>query len=887
LAILSPVRVPVVTPQVTETQPLAVSAENVNLTAADEAVAKQLEAEWQQLLMSELGNSTEDDAVKRDDEIDEAESKPELMGSASFGTIRLLQCRRCLCVVSATQPDSCGSSAINTSHVSQNQSGFLSSRKAAATASTVALADQQQSCLQDIPCCDCDACHNGWSASQYSQDPAVGLQCQSACLRCRSRLPYTVADVRTLHPIAAKDGEFKRWEEFANNSVTLAWAARRCAESGDSVSEDQPLPGLRHLVFARASCLMTAFGHDLARQCACQHGDEEACSKRASEPHLSGKAGGGTLLESVAALEGLSRTAISHGDLKDSGACVSAKSFHASLRPATSSLAFHLTSTAFEQSSLVVAAVVSWAEAEEGRLNRVDAAVANDEIYKLDQLETSAMVSRLLLQESKLWGSMLSCLSEETAVNLRNMAEEIPAASACSSALTRCGSNGTDCGDYAAAVVQLRSTSQATAQQLLAEDMSRFCSNLTMLAAVMDVAADCSGPLPAKQMRGARDVVQGFEEDDSLCHRTRLFVASALAAPIDAAEDEPVVEEPEACTSARSRCSESSSCAKALQSMTAQRSSIKGMLAEAEKLCSSKDAVLLAMDVTAECPGLLPQKEMRESRDALAQEEPKVLCKKMGELVDVLELLLQPEPTAQCLRASAECKLDEDCNSLAKAVTHGSKAVTVSVDAALALCGSQSSLLAALHVAADCSQLSAGQANRAALARKAYSQLRKTPESELCMRVREFKDDVAEEQNAGDTGVSNLTAAVLPTFSTVKSLTASALPNLTVVFRKRIVEAFDVMPRDGQLNVVELQSFASAIRNHKDDAAETSANETEAARKQVLFVPGVLKLLASSEFVRFQNMTLLDTDGNLLVESKELETFLEPVLRDALDQFVE
>jgi hypothetical protein len=184
-----------------------------------------------------------------------------------------------------------------------------------------------------------------------------------------------------------------------------------------------------------------------------------------------------------------------------------------------------------------------------------------------------------------------------------------------------------------------------------------FCDKPVFMR-VLDVAAECPGPLAGSQVR---QTLQGVPEKE-VCVRAKEALTSSPSTPqksmngalrgSTAASNETTGAAPQrktslrplsvACVAAHQRCGAGTPCAQAATAMSKPGLSVKAMLAEALKLCNDKNAALAVMEVAAECKGRLPEKEMRESHGALSLVPQPQLCGKMGELVDVLGMLLTP-----------------------------------------------------------------------------------------------------------------------------------------------------------------------------------------------------------------------------------------------------
>jgi len=132
--------------------------------------------------------------------------------------------------------------------------------------------------------------------------------------------------------------------------------------------------------------------------------------------------------------------------------------------------------------------------------------------------------------------------------------------------------------------------------------------------------------------------------------------------------------------------------------------SISDMLSEALAICHDKTAMLLLLEVSAECPGLLPQREMRQSHDAAAMVSPAQLCGKMGQLVEVLDVMLAASPSLDCAMARKECDESIHCKTALQMSKKRGGSAHTAVAEALRLCDDKDAMLLTLRVAVECQQ---------------------------------------------------------------------------------------------------------------------------------------------------------------------------------------
>jgi len=266
------------------------------------------------------------------------------------------------------------------------------------------------------------------------------------------------------------------------------------------------------------------------------------------------------------------------------------------------------------------------------------------------------------------------------------------------------------------------------------QGLAQTCTEPTTLFAAMNVTSHCHSPLPAEEMQALSAEMQGVPVA-LLCEQAAALVRehakNFLPMPAtEAAEASSGIDlQSNGCAAARMQCDRDPRCKTTVEAMQRQHLSAKAMLQEASKLCDTKESLLVAFHVSAECPGLLPQDEAKTCRNAISNEAPEVLCSKMKELAFVLGELLDmdfpskkgflvqagfeesrilmasraspTEQTSRCESARLQCNNSIACGRHMSALGRGS---VEALAASLQLCSeSAAAMVAAVDVEAECS----------------------------------------------------------------------------------------------------------------------------------------------------------------------------------------
>lgn len=235
-------------------------------------------------------------------------------------------------------------------------------------------------------------------------------------------------------------------------------------------------------------------------------------------------------------------------------------------------------------------------------------------------------------------------------------------------------------------------------------EAAELCEHKETMLRAVSVVADCPGALPGAS---ARMAAESLRKDlsgipgKSICTETRRLVSSSRH-PVKVQNVTGEVLSLK-CIKAHQRCGAEPKCGPAVDLMVKQSSSKERMLAEALKVCSSRSAMLLALEVSYECPGMLPAKEARESHDALALVPDGQLCTKMQELTSVLSVLLSPATSLDCKSAREECRGSAECGATWKRLEqHGDGPPSMTMQEIIKLCHDKHAMLTALRMVMEC-----------------------------------------------------------------------------------------------------------------------------------------------------------------------------------------
>mmetsp|Transcript_11211 Transcript_11211/g.21119 ORF Transcript_11211/g.21119 Transcript_11211/m.21119 type:complete len:1082 (+) Transcript_11211:73-3318(+) len=263
----------------------------------------------------------------------------------------------------------------------------------------------------------------------------------------------------------------------------------------------------------------------------------------------------------------------------------------------------------------------------------------------------------------------------------------------------------------------------------LLSETGKLCTKPEAMLRAVNVIADCPAAVPNAS---ARVLAERLRKDlpgvagPKMCNATSRLLSSALP---NVHQDIATSQVPSLrCIKAHQRCGAEPKCGSAVEAMVKQSSSKERMLAEALKLCSSRSAMLLALEVSYECPGMLPAKEARESHDALALVPETQLCKKMQELTQVLTVLLSPATSLDCKAARRDCRESTECGATWKRLEqHGDGASNMTMLEIVKLCHDKHAMFTALRMVMECED----HFPRDVL-RDAYYVLEPVREQELC-----------------------------------------------------------------------------------------------------------------------------------------------------------
>lgn len=583
----------------------------------------------------------------------------------------LSYCRQCLCDAGITSHLKCNDNNTNqVSHLSQ--------------------------CLEDMPCCDCQSCRQGWKQEEYPQGGQVGMQCEAACTRCEHDIKYTKQDLKVLHP---PPSTVELWNQALAKNSAATWAQNTCAKRTSKLAGAR----LDAHIDGELACLAAELGQTRMQFCACEQGDQSSCALKnkalftkefltlAKAAPASHRAGAGA--ESL--LAGSPKGWFCVGGPAAFGS-MGAKLFASDLDT--------------DLVNVVPSMVEEWASAWMGMLGRVSLDNANRQVAGLKAEEVEELATKVLEKktdslkklEEKLWddedAEKLQLL-EQTAL-FAGVSKE------CVIAQHECSANA------ACKEVVTKLAAVEAIPELITETF-RLCDQKSSLFAVLRVSAECPGRLPMSALKDARSELEGVQ-DMELCARTTQvkqdFIKQVLPHVLQSITDEDIKEKhtaslkalPKKCVAAHQMCGSKPRCGPAIEAMERQRNSTDAMLAEAEKLCDDKQAMLFAFDVSSECGGLLPEREARMCREVTADEPEEKLCLQMDKMTAVLNVLMEPEIDADCEAALRECTADDRCKGARESAAAVGGDPEAMISETLKLCDDKDALLTSLRTTAEC-----------------------------------------------------------------------------------------------------------------------------------------------------------------------------------------
>jgi len=333
-------------------------------------------------------------------------------------------------------------------------------------------------------------------------------------------------------------------------------------------------------------------------------------------------------------------------------------------------------------------------------------------------------------------------------------------------------------------------------------EVMKLCDSKEGILRALGVGAQCPGtPLNRKAMQLAhaalRDV-PGTEVCLEVEKRARRLKPIGLdnmpiAATVPSSR----------CLSSHQRCSGDERCRPAVQAAALWSNSgsgATGAMVEMLKLCDSK-ALFSAVDVVAECPG--PSRmHFRELRTALAHSSAGKSCVTVQRQANRIAEDLVPERALalplSCVVAQQECGSDGWCQPAVQAASNSGAADELIISA-LDLCSSRAAMLRVLAVVAECPGPMAKLDARGAL-----ETLKRLPKESLCATAAELKEQLHPPAFVP-------TERVLAAVDKAVAVEASKLARETAA---SILATFDVVPKDGRLNAVEM---AALLREAESD----------------------------------------------------------------------
>jgi len=250
-----------------------------------------------------------------------------------------------------------------------------------------------------------------------------------------------------------------------------------------------------------------------------------------------------------------------------------------------------------------------------------------------------------------------------------------------------------DCGRDFLCTANVKASASMGLSQML-QETAKLCTSKDSMLRALTVAAECPGAYHSAEAHVLRRSVEQTKNED-LCRSVSQLLPEV---PGQLLTGKPL---PSTCLAAHRRCGADAMCSAAVGRMVRSSASVQKMLDEALGLCEHKQAMLLAMEVSYECPGMLPPKEARESHHALAMVPQHQLCGKMKELTQVMGVLLSPMPSQSCRDAKRKCGSSTRC-AKAQATAHGDEKAMMTE--ALAMCDDKDAMMLTLDVGEHCEQ---------------------------------------------------------------------------------------------------------------------------------------------------------------------------------------
>lgn len=586
--------------------------------------------------------------------------------SGRLATTTLSYCRQCLCDAGLTSHLQC------TDEAGDSQSDYVAE------------------CLQDMPCCDCQACRQGWSKEEYPQDDQVGMQCSSACARCENNVKYTKEDLSILHPAPSK-GDL--WEIGLGRNSAVGWAQTKCTKRQAKLAG----ASLEAHIDEELACVAAALGKSRAAYCACEQGDQAFCQQKKND--LFAK----ELVSLSSARPANSRAG---GSAEDVIAGSPPGWFCADGPEAFGEMGAKLMTPSLDADILGIVPhlVNDWATAWVGMLGRTSTANANAKANRLHSEEVAELAAKVLDISSKDIAKLEEHVMDLEAIEKTHFAHRVASVAgvseSCMEAQALCASDA-DCK-----VAAERVSLAVTLPDVITETFAR-CNKKESLLRLLSVSSACSGKLSAASLQSVREELEVVPQAE-FCRRVPLIkqeIARHLLPSAQPSQPRKTGAAVLRCVAAQQLCGAEAKCDGAVEAMGRKQGSNDGMLAELQGACQDKQALMLALNVSAECQGFLPESTTRHAMDMVANEPQEKICEQMEKVTAVsLALSAAPADDEDCKVAREECSSLQRCQTAQVAFV--SESASAVMDEALKVCSDKDAFLASLRVAAECRESS-------------------------------------------------------------------------------------------------------------------------------------------------------------------------------------
>lgn len=341
-----------------------------------------------------------------------------------------------------------------------------------------------------------------------------------------------------------------------------------------------------------------------------------------------------------------------------------------------------------------------WAAAWVGMLGSTSPSDANEKVRRLHLDEVAELAAKAFESSSKDIAKLEDDIMDLEAIEKTHLAHRVASVAnvseTCMEAQSLCAL------DPACEKVAEKVSLSATLPSVITETFAQ-CSRKDTLLRLLRVSSECSGKLSAATLKIVREEVQDIPQVE-LCQRVPLIkqeVARHFLPRVQIVQPRRNEAEVSRCAAAHQLCGVDVTCDTVVGAMDELHGSDKDMLAELRGACGDKQALMLALNVSAECRGFLPELETRQVLDLVVNEPQETVCQQMEQATPARAIV--PTTRAEdndCKVARQECSALERCKAADASSTASSESAVM--DEALRLCSDRDSSLAFLRVSAEC-----------------------------------------------------------------------------------------------------------------------------------------------------------------------------------------